>query len=190
MSLSRKVNALWLRQGVGLVTCVIVISACKPNEPKLRAEATPIVPQEGVKTPAQSLKPAIDFVATEKLYKRIQQKKLGSVNGLVRIEKNTAILIHPGGSPTDVAFDISGMKETMKIVLFIGTLPQNILPVSKAGTAGFEVFVDGKSQGRKRVDRLTNQTVFVNPAGASELRIIVDNDDGEQTCDWFFMGLQ
>ena len=82
------------------------------------------------------------------------------------------------------------MKETLKLVFWMGGLPQNILPISKAGTAGCEVFVDGKSLGRKRVDRFTNQTLLLNPNGVSKLRIVVDDDDGAQTCDWFFMGLQ
>jgi hypothetical protein len=82
------------------------------------------------------------------------------------------------------------MKETLRFAFWMSGLPQSVLGSSNAGTAGFEVFVDGKSQGRKRVDRFTNQALLVNPLEVSELRIVVDNDDGSQTCDWFFMGLQ
>jgi hypothetical protein len=172
------------------ILCGTLVNSCKPNEQKIRAEAIAIVPKESVKTPAQSVKPEINFVATEKLYKKIKQKKLGSGAGLIRIDKNNGILIHPGASPTEVIFDLSGMKEILKLAFWISGLPQNILPIAKAGTVGFEVFVDGKSLGRKRVDRLTNQTLLINPQGLSKLRIVVDNDDGAQTCDWFFMGLQ
>jgi hypothetical protein len=99
-------------------------------------------------------------------------------------------LIHPGLSPTEVTFDVTDMKETLKLAFWMSGLPQSVLGSSNAGTAGFEVFVDRKSLGRKRVDRLTNQTLLINPQGLSKLRIVVDNDDGAQTCDWFFMGLQ
>jgi hypothetical protein len=40
------------------------------------------------------------------------------------------------------------------------------------------------------VDRYTNQNLEVNLTGVSEVRIIVDDADGDQLCDWFFMGLQ
>jgi len=87
-------------------------------------------------------------------------------------------------------FDVSDMKETLRFAFWMSGLPQSVLGSSNVGTAGFEVFVDGKSLGRKRVDRFTNQTLLINPTGASKLRIVVDDDDGAQTCDWFFMGLQ
>jgi hypothetical protein len=188
-----------------LMLCGILASACKPSEQIMAtqppAKAQP--PAESVKpkinfvatvskaqSPSESAKPKINFVATESLYKKIKQKKLGSGHGLIRIDKNIGILIHPGVSPTEVVFDVSEMKETLKLAFWMGGLPQNILPISKAGTAGCEVFVDGKSLGRKRVDRFTNQTLLLNPNGVSKLRIVVDDDDGAQTCDWFFMGLQ
>ena len=141
-------------------------------------------------SPSESAKPKINFVATEKLYKKIKQNKLGSGAGLIKIYEKTGILIHPGVSPTEVTFDVSQMKETLKLAFWIGQFNQEALSLPKAGTAGFEVFVDEKSLGRKRVDRLTNQTLLINPQGLSKLRIVVDNDDGAQTCDWFFMGLQ
>lgn len=195
-----------------LMACGILVSGCKPSEQGAGTQPPASVPKdvskaqspsESVKpkinfvatvskaqSPSESAKPKINFVATESLYKKIKQKKLGSGPGLIRIDKNSGILIHPGVSPTEVVFDVSEMKETLKLVFWMGGLPQNILPISKAGTAGCEVFVDGKSLGKKRVDRFTNQSLIVNPSGASKLRIVVDDDDGAQTCDWFFMGLQ
>ena len=197
-----------------LMACGILVSGCKPSEqgagtqlpgsvPKDVSKAQ--LPSESVKpkinfvatvtkaqSPSESVKPKINFVSTEKLYKKIKQKKLGSGSGprFIRFEKNTGILIHPGDTPTEVVFDVSGMKETLKLAFWIGQFNQEALCLPKAGTVGFEVFVDGKSLGRKRVDRLTNETLLVDPKGVSKLRIVVDNDDGVQTCDWFFMGLQ
>jgi len=168
-----------------IMACGLLLSACKPSEQIMATQ-----PPAKAQPPSESIKPKINLFATEKLYKKIKHKKLGSGSGVIRIDKNIGILIHPGASPTEVTFDVSRMKETLKLVFWISGLPQNILPIAKAGTVGFEVFVDGKSQGRKRVDRFTNQTLLVNLAGASELRIVVDDDDGVQTCDWFFMGLQ
>jgi len=173
-----------------LMLCGILVSACKPNKQKMGDHPTTNVPSDPVKAQEQSIKPKINFVATEKLYKQIKQKKLGSGPGLLRIDKNIGILIHPGTSPTEVIFDVSGMKEILKLAFWISGLPQSVLGSSNAGTAGFEVFVDGKSLGRKRVDRFTNETLSVDPKGVSKLRIVVDDDDGAQTCDWFFMGLQ
>jgi hypothetical protein len=193
-----------------LMACGILVSACKPNEQKAGAQPPTNAPRDVSKAQSpsasakpevnflatvskaqeQSLKPKINFVATEKLYKKIKQNKLGSGAGLIKIYEKTGILIHPGVSPTEVTFDVSQMKETLKLAFWIGQFNQEALSLPKAGTAGFEVFVDEKSLGRKRVDRLTNQTLLINPQGLSKLRIVVDNDDGAQTCDWFFMGLQ
>jgi len=175
-----------------LMLCGILVSACKPNKQKMGDHPTTNVPSDPVKAQEQSIKPKINLFATEKLYKKIKHKKLGSGSGplFIRFEKNTGILIHPGDTPTEVVFDVSGVKETLKIAFFISGLPQKFLDSTGAGTAGFEVFVDGKSLGRKRVDRFTNETLSVDPKGVSALRIVVDNDDGAQTCDWFFMGLQ
>ena len=177
-----------------LMACGLLVSACKPSERGVGTQPPVNVPQDASipQSPSESVKPKINLCATEKLYKKIKQKKLGSGSGprFIRFEENTGILIHPGDTPAEVVFDVSEMKETLKIAFFIGGLPQNILLISKAGTAGFEVFVDEKSLGRKRVDRFTNETLLVDPKGASKLRIVVDNDNGVQTCDWFFMGLQ
>ena len=195
-----------------LMACGLLVSACKPNEQKAGAQPAAISPRDASKaqspsesvepkinfvatvtkaqSPSESVKPKINFVSTQKLYTKIKQKKLGSGSGVIRIDKNLGILIHPGASPTEVTFDVSRMKETLKLVFWISGLPQNILAIPSAGTVGFELFVDGKPQGRKRVDRFTNQTLLVNPLEVSELRIVVDNDDGSQTCDWFYMGLQ
>jgi hypothetical protein len=143
-------------------------------------------------SPLDSVKPLINFVATGKLYKKIKQKKIGTGGNprFITLHQNGGILIHPGDTPTEVVFDVSGMKETLKLAFWICQFPQNAVSLSKEGTAGFEVYVNGKSLGRKQVDRLTNQTLLVNPKGVSKLRIVVDNDNGAQTCDWFFMGLQ
>ena len=174
-----------------LVACGLLVSACKPSgqimvtQPPVKAQ-----PPAKVQPPAESVKPKINFVATEKFYKKMKQKKLGVGAELVRIDKNIGILIHPGASPSEVIFDVSDMKQELKMAFWISGLPQKFLDSTGAGTAGFELFVDGKTLGRKRVDRFTNQFLVVNPLGASKLRIVVDNDDGAQTCDWFFMGLQ
>ena len=195
-----------------LMACGILVSACKPNEQKAGAQPPTNAPRdvskvqspsESVKpkinfvatapktqSPSESVKPKINFVATEKLYKKIKQKKLGTGAGLIRIEKNIGILIHPGASPSEVIFDVSDMREEMKLTFWISGLPQKFLDSTGAGTVGYEVFVDGKSLGRRRVDRFTNQTLLLNPNRVSKLRIVVDDDDGAQTCDWFFMGLQ
>ena len=65
------------------MACGILVSSCKPSEQIMATQ-----PPARVQTPAESVKPKINFVATEKLYKQINQKKLGSGAGLIRIDKN------------------------------------------------------------------------------------------------------
>ena len=197
-----------------LILSGILVCACKPSEQGMGTQPTANVPGDVseaqstlvsgkpkinfvakasiTQSPLDSVKPLINFVATGKLYKKIKQKKIGAGGNprFITLHPNGGILIHPGNTPSEVVFDVSGMKETLKLAFWIGQFPQNAVGLSKEGTAGFEVFVDGKSLGRKRVDRLTNETLSIDPKGASKLRIVVDDDDGAQTCDWFFMGLQ
>ena len=170
----------------------LLVSACKPNEQKSGVQPPGNVRRDtsSAQSLSESVKPKLNFVATEKLYEKIKQKKLGSGSGLIRIDENIGILIRPGLSPTEVTFDVSGMKETLKFAFWIGQFTQDEVSLSEKATAGFEVFVNGKSLGRKRVDRLTNQALLVNPLGVSRLRIVVDNDNGDITGDRFFMGLQ
>jgi hypothetical protein len=196
------------------MACGILVSSCKPSEQIMATQPTANVPGDVseaqstlvsgkpkinfvakasiTQSPLDSVKPLINFVATGKLYKKIKQKKIGTGGnpGFITLHPNGGILIHPGNTPSEVVFDVSGMKETLKLAFWIGQFPQNAVSLSKEGTAGFEVFVDGKSLGRKRVDRLTNETLSIDPRGVSKLRIVVDNDNGANTCDWFFMGLQ
>jgi hypothetical protein len=197
-----------------LILCEILVCACKPSEQEMGMQPPTNIPRDvseaqsklasgkpetnfvatasQTQSPLDSVKPLINFVATEKLYKKIKQKKIGTGGNprFITFHPNGGILIHPGSTPSEVVFDVSGMKETLKLAFWIGQFPQNTVSLVKEGTAGFEVFVDGKSLGRKRVDRLTNETLSVDPKGASKLRIVVDDDDGVQTCDWFYMGLQ
>lgn len=177
-----------------LMACGILVSSCKPSEQGVGTQSPANVPKdvsEDQSVTAQG-KPKINFVATEKLYKKMKQKKIGAGGNprFIALHQNKGIMIHPGNTPTEVVFDVSGMKQTLKLAFWIGQFPQNAVSLSKEGTAGFEVFVDGKSLGRQRVDRLTNQALLVNPLGVSRLRIVVDNDDGANVCDWFYMGLQ
>ena len=195
-----------------MMACGLLVSACKPSEQGVGTQPLANVPRDvleaqstsesgkpkinfvatvpKIQSLSESVKPKINFVATEKLFKKIKQKKFGSGPGLIRIDDNIGILVRPGLSPTEATFDVSGMKETLKLAFWIGQFAQDEVSLSEKATAGFEVFVDGKSLGRKRVDRLTNQTLLVNPIGVSRLRIVVDNDNGDIAGDRFFMGLQ
>jgi len=67
-------------------------------------------------SPQEAVKPKINFFSSEKLYKKIKQKKLGSGPGLLRIDKNLGILINPRVLPTEVMFEVSDNKETLKRV--------------------------------------------------------------------------
>jgi hypothetical protein len=140
--------------------------------------------------PLQSSKPTVDLEATRALYDRATDQLSGIGSGKVEWRENFGILLHPGESPTEVAFDVSDREGQQTFVFWISGLPENALSNPGAGTAGFELLLDGQSQGRFNVDRYTNQNLEVNLTGVSEVRIIVDDADGDQLCDWFFMGLQ
>jgi hypothetical protein len=72
----------------------------------------------------------------------------------------------------------------------ISGLPPEALAHAQAGTATVEVYLDGVSQGRKNVDRETNESLAVNLTGVSTMRVVVDDSEGIQLCDWFFIGVK
>jgi len=110
--------------------------------------------------------------------------------GKVEWRDETGILIHPGSTPTEALFDVSSMYGSTDLAFWISGLPQEALGNPKSGTATVEVFLDGVSQGRKKVDRQTNESLSVNLTGVSTMRVVVDDSDGAQLFDWFFMGVK
>ena len=103
--------------------------------------------------------------------------------------KEDGIFIHPGWQPTEVVFQIGGELQIINLVAFIAELPNSGWADPLAGTAGVELFVDGKSQGRLSVDRLTNQSYSLDLTQAKELKVVVDCANGSTNWDHFHIGI-
>ena len=136
---------------------------------------------------AQSLKPKINFDRTKELFDSITKKRLGNQFNVEL--KPAGVFIHPGGQPTEVIFEIGKKFQNIRLVAFINELPDGGLTDPLAGTAGVELFVDGKSQGHLPVDRLTNQSYSLDLTQAKELKVVVDCANGSANWDHFHIGI-
>jgi hypothetical protein len=137
---------------------------------------------------AQSSKPQIDTIQTKILYDLLKNQKIGSK---FEIEfKPGGIFMHPGGQTTEAVFDIANQFQNIFLVGYILKLPDKGLAEPLAGTVGMEVFVDGKTQGRRLVDRHTNQTYQLDLASAKELKVVVDCANGTANWDHFCLGIE
>jgi len=132
-------------------------------------------------------KTKITAVQKNKPTKTRTQKGLGNKFD-IKI-KEDGIFIHPGGQPTEVVFRIGKKFQKIHLVAFITELPDSGLTDPMAGTAGIELFVDGKSQGHRSVDRLTNQSFLLDCTQATELKVVVDCANGNANWDHFHIGI-
>jgi len=103
--------------------------------------------------------------------------------------KEDGIFIHTGGEPTEVVFRIGKKFQKIHLVAFITELPESGLADPLAGTTGVELFVDGKSQGHRSVDRLTNQSFLLDFTQAKDLKVVVDCANGNANWDHFHIGI-
>ncbi len=150
----------------------------------------PMQPASAQSETSASAKPRVDLVRSEALYDRISSSQPGSGPGSIAWWEGSGIHIHPGATPSEVVFDVSDAKEIAVLEFWIKDLPPDALSNPLAGTAAVEVFLDGISQGRKEVNRERNESLTVNLDGVSSMRVVVDDSDGAQLCDWFFMGVR
>ena len=79
--------------------------------------------------------------------------------------------------------------QNINLVAFITELPESGLADPLAGTTGVELFEDGKSQGHRSVDRLTNQSFLLDFTQAKELKVVVDCANGNANWDHFHIGI-
>lgn len=140
------------------------------------------------KRSCRSDKPDINNALTRELFNSIIKKRLGNQFD-IKI-KEDGIFIHPGGEPAEVVFQIEKRFQNINLVAFIAELPDSGLTDPMAGTAGIELFVDGKSQGHRSVDRLTNQSFLLDCAQAKELKVVVDCANGNANWDHFHIGIE
>lgn len=137
----------------------------------------------------QSIKPSLDLEKTKVFFSMVSAKTLGKVHGKVELRED-GILVHPGETPTKAVFNLKKFEPTFTIAASIATLPPETLALSNTGLVGFELFLDGKSLGRKTVDRFTNYVEKINTENAKTLTVVVDNGNGEPWADWLILGIQ
>jgi hypothetical protein len=135
----------------------------------------------------QSVKPEINLTRTKDFFNCITKKKLGNTFDVEL--KPDGIFVHPGGQPTEVVFQIGKKFQNVHLVAFINKLPDGGLADPLAGTVGVELFIDGKSQGHRPVDRLTNQSYSLDLTQAKELKVVVDCANGSANWDHFHIGI-
>jgi len=135
----------------------------------------------------QSIKPEINFARTKELFNCITKKILGNQFDVQL--KPAGIFIHPGWQPTEVVLQIGGKFKKINLVAFIAELPESGWVDPLAGTTNVELFVDGKTQGRRLVDRLTNQSIVLDLTRAKELKVVVDSANGNANWDHFYLGI-
>jgi hypothetical protein len=135
----------------------------------------------------QSEKPKIDPTRTKALFDSLGRTTLGNS---FKIENRPAgIFIHPGGKPTEAVFEIAGKFQSVELVGFITEMPLNGLEDPLAGTTCIELFLDGESQGRRTVDRFTNQAFSLDLTNTKELKVVVDCANGSDIWDHFYLGV-
>lgn len=136
----------------------------------------------------QSIKPKVDKQKTKILADNIITVSSGG--GFVET-KDGGILVHPAAKhPTTVEFDVGAKLAWVSLHVWIGEIPKDMLSKKNFGTAGVTVWVDGKSLGRRMIDRRTNQSIQLNLADARILRVSVDSLDNDDSCDWCTIGLE
>ena len=136
---------------------------------------------------SQSTKPRINHVQTQSLFESISRKSLGATFDIEL--KTERVFTHPGRKPTEAVFDIRNKFQALSLVGSTIKLPADGLADPQAGTVGMEIFVDGKSKGRRLVDRLTNQTFNLDLTNAKELKVVVDCANGTADWDHFYLGV-
>jgi peptidoglycan/LPS O-acetylase OafA/YrhL len=137
----------------------------------------------------QSIKPKIEHVSTQKLWKCLSPQDLLTADDNLKLLEN-GIRIHPGGNPKTATFLVDGKFKQVELVSFIDVLPQSALSNVEAATAGVEVFLDDKSQGRRLVTRNIDQTFILDLTQTKVLKIVVDCANGTAAWDWVNIGIK
>jgi hypothetical protein len=136
---------------------------------------------------SQTKKPPIDQGQTQVLFDSLARKTLGSNFDIEN--RSMGIFLHPGVQKTEAVFDITDKFKSVRLACYITELPPSGLVDSTAGTTSVEIFVDGHSQGRRPVDRFTNQTFSLDLTNAKEMKVVVDCANGSAVWDHFYLGV-
>lgn len=157
-------------------------TTAESKAPKPSEEKTGVAPIQ------QSVKPRGDLTKTKALYEKIESRKAGE-GGVVELREKTGILMIPGKSPSEATFNVTKTSGDLDLAFWVAGIPAGASTSPEACTVGFEIFLDGKSQGRKRVDRLTNQLLTIDLSGVSRLKIVVDGDGDGTSRDWLYVAV-
>lgn len=129
----------------------------------------------------EDIKMPVDLEKTKKLRDSIAGQTLGAPGRDPKLTPN-GVALGAGMQPTTVQFDVQGKFKTLNVLAKAAFVPKDA--PSNAGISGVELFVDGKTQGHKVVDRQTKQVWSLNLENAKELKIVVDNANGTDFWDW------
>jgi hypothetical protein len=139
--------------------------------------------------PQQSVKPEVQLAKTIEFFDRVSSKKIGDVCGAAQLREQ-GVLLHPGtNNATEATFAVGRNLGLTTFAAWIGELPPEALANPDAGVAAVEFFLDGRPAGRVVVDRHTNSYHTFDLANVSELKIVVDNGNGQSLYDWLFLGV-
>jgi hypothetical protein len=126
----------------------------------------------------------VDSEITKKLWDSIVDQNLGAPGRDPKPSPN-GVALAAGMQPTTVQFDVKGKFNALNVFVKSVFVPMDA--PSNAGISGVEIFVDGKTQGRKIVDRQTKHAWSLNLENAKELKFVVDNANGTDFWDWVEM---
>jgi len=150
-----------------------------------------MVPPAGQVKPAsgQSIKPQVDEPSTKKLWESLSPQDTLTVDDNLKLLEN-GIRIHPGGNPKTARFLLKKKFGKVDLVAFIHEMPKSALKDPLAAKAAVEIFLDGKTQGRRLVDSNSNQTFALDLSQINELRVIVDCANKTAKWDWVNIGIK
>ncbi|MFN7570364.1 MAG: NPCBM/NEW2 domain-containing protein [Betaproteobacteria bacterium] len=176
----------------GILT--LTLSACSDKKEVVTSGA-PAKPAPTASAPtaaapaAEPTVPQVDAAGTKALFARLTLKEPGDKVGVVELRPE-GILLHPGDSrPTVVEFDLKGLASPLALRFFMAPLPPDALGIKDAGTVQVEAMVDGKLLWKEAVGRGRGLDRGLDVAGATKLRLIVDNADGKSWFDWLMFGV-
>ena len=133
--------------------------------------------------------PQINKSKTKKLFDEAGTISLGDKYGKFEL-RSEGILIHPGEvKSTIVNFNIENKYKNEKLYMFIAPLPSEAKDIKEAGTVELEIMLDGKSNGRIKVDRAMPSLLELDLSNTKILTVKVGNEDGKAWFDWLIIGV-
>jgi hypothetical protein len=137
----------------------------------------------------QSVKPMVDLAKTRCLYESVISSSAGERHGRIEWRKDAGILIHPGDTPTEVAFDLSGLDKPFTLAAWINPLPEEALDNPQIGNVNFGISTASITIGSYPVDRLKNQEISITKEHGNHLKVSCASASGNADFCWAFIGV-